>query len=101
MTDDDRLARVEAACTQLAQAGRPVTFDAVANHADVGRATLYRRPELRAVVEEHRARAREAHTLSGLARQIDDLRTALDAVASKVGRHEEALRRLTASKRSR
>lgn len=101
MTNDNRLARVEAACTQLTQAGQPVTFNAVAGRAGIGRATLYRHPELRAIVEEHRARAREAHTLSGLAREIDDLRTALDAVASKVRRHDETLRRLTASKRSR
>lgn len=101
MTDDHRLARVEAACLELAEAGQPVTFDAVAEHADVGRATLYRRPELRAVVEEHRIRAREADTLSGLARDIDDLRAALEAVAAKVRRHEETLRRLTADKRTR
>lgn len=100
MTDDDRLARVEAACTHLAQAGQTVTFDAVADHARIGRATLYRHPELRAVVEEHRARGREANTLSGLARDIDDLRTALDAVAATVRRHDQTLRQLT-SNRSR
>lgn len=101
MTDDDRLTRVEAACTEMAEAGQPITFDAVADRAAIGRATLYRHRELRAVVEEHRVRAREAHTLSGLARDIDDLRTALEAVAAKVRRHEETLRRLTAEKRSR
>ncbi len=101
MTDDDRLTRVEAACIELTQAGQSVTFDAVAEHADVGRATLYRRRELRAVVEEHRIRGREADTLSGLASDIDGLRTALEAVAAKVRGHEETLRRLTADKRSR
>ena len=101
MTDHDRLARVEAACIKLAQDGHPITFDAVADCAEIGRATLYRRQELRAVVEEHRVRDREANTLSGLARDIDDLRTALDAVAGKVRRHEETLRGLTSDKRSR
>jgi hypothetical protein len=101
MTDHDRLARVEAACIKLAQAGHPITFDAVAGHAEIGRATLYRRQELRAVVEEHRARGHEANTLSGLARDIDDLRSALDAVAGKVRRHEETLRGLTSNKRTR
>lgn len=101
MTDDDRLARVEAACTDLAEAGEPITFDAVAERAAISRATLYRRPELRAVVEDHRVRTREARTLSGLARDIDDLRTALEGVAAKVRGHEETLRRLTSTERTR
>lgn len=92
---DDLLARVEAACAELAAAGEAVTFTAVAARAHVGRATLYRRPELRVLVEEHRARDRQAHTLAGLAAEIDQLRTALDAVAAKVRRHDETLRRLT------
>lgn len=92
---DDALARAEAACVELVDAGQPVTFTAVAERAGLGRATLYRRPELRAVVEDHRARAREAHTLSGLAAEIRHLRTTVEAVAANVRRHEETLRRLT------
>lgn len=92
---DDILARVEAACVELAEAGEAVAFTAVAERAGIGRATLYRRPELRAVVEEHRARARQARTLSGLATDIRQLRAALEAVAANVARHEETLRRLT------
>ena len=45
---------------QLAAAGQPVTFRAVAARAGIGRATLYRRPDLRAVVEEHRTRGQDA-----------------------------------------
>ena len=96
MSNDD-LARVERACERLVAAGKEVTFTAVAKRARIGRATLYRRSELRALVEEHRTRAREAHTLTGLATEIDQLRTALQAVADKVRRHEESIRRLTAS----
>lgn len=91
---DDALTRVETACAELADAGETVTFTAVAAHARIGRATLYRRPDLRAVVEEHRVRARQAHTLAGLAAEIHQLRAALDAVADQVHRHDEALRRL-------
>ena len=91
----DLLKRVESACAELAQTAQPVTFTTVAARAHIGRATLYRRPELRALVEEHRARAREAHTLSGLATEIHHLRSALEAVADKVRHHDEALRRLT------
>lgn len=49
---------------------------------------------VRAIVEEHRQRGRDALTLTGLAVQIDQLRTTLDALATKVRRHEEELRQL-------
>jgi AcrR family transcriptional regulator len=89
-----RRQRVEDACAELILAGQPVTFDDVAARTGLGRATLYRNPDLRAVVEEHRRRGREAHTRSGLATEITHLRIALDALAAKVRRHEEELRRL-------
>ena len=89
------LIRVERACTQLLQTGQQITFIAVADLAGVGRATLYRDPDLRAVIDEHRTRQADAHTLSGLAHEIAHLRTALEAVADNVRRHEEQLRRLT------
>ena len=93
--------RVEQACTDLAAAAQPVTFTAVATQASIGRATLYRNPELRALVEEHRARAREAHTLSGLASEVAQLRTGLEAVATTVRRHDQAIRRLQRATRKR
>jgi len=86
--------RVEQACAELLASGAELTFAAVAARAGVGRATLYRRPELRALVEEHRLRGREALTLTGLAVEIDQLRTSLQAPAAKIRRHEETLRRL-------
>ena len=98
---DDRHRRVEDACTELVLAGHPVTFDNVAERAGLGRATLYRTPSLRAVVEEHRARGREAHTLSGLSAEITHLRTAVEALAATVRRHEEELRRLRPARNRR
>lgn len=86
--------RVEQACRELAARQAPVTFPAVADLAGIGRATLYRRAELRALVEEHRQQTREALTLTGLAIQLDQLRTGLEAVAAKVRRQEEELRKL-------
>ena len=88
------LARVEAACDELTTTGQPVTFSQVAVLAGVSRTTLYRRAELRALVDEHRARGRDATTLTGLTVQIDQLRRSLEALAAKVRRHEEQLRRL-------
>ncbi len=91
--------RVEQACLALAAEGNEVSFTNVATRAEVGRATLYRRPELRALVEEHRLRGQEALTLSGLVVQVDQLRVGLEAVAARVRQHDEILRRL--NRRSR
>jgi nitroimidazol reductase NimA-like FMN-containing flavoprotein (pyridoxamine 5'-phosphate oxidase superfamily) len=88
----DRIHRVEQACLDLVTTDQPLTFDQVAARTGLSRATLYRNPELRAVIEEHRHRDREAHTLTGLATEINHLRTAVEALASKVRRHEEELR---------
>ena len=97
--NDDRVQRVERACTDLVASGEELTFDAVAARAGIGRATLYRRRELHAVVHEHRQRAAEAFTLTGLAVQIDQLRQGLEAVAAKVRRHDEQLRKLSRKER--
>ena len=93
MTDQPAV-RVERACQHLLTTGAAITFDAVTAHAGIGRATLYRRPELRAIIEGHRQEGREALTLTGLQVQIDQLRLALEAVAAKARRHEEELRHL-------
>lgn len=90
----DLVHRVEQACRDLATAGQPITFPDVAARAGTGRNTLYRHPELRAVIEEHRQHERQALTLTGLAIQIDQLRHTLEALAGKVRRHEEQLRQL-------
>jgi hypothetical protein len=47
----------------------------------------------------HRAHGKEANTLSGLTTEIAHLRTALDAIATTVRRHEEELRRLRKTQR--
>ena len=93
MTEEPAV-RVERACRTLLSTGAAVTFDAVAAHAGIARATLYRRPELRAIIDEHRRHDRDALTLTGLQVQIDQLRAALEAVAAKARRHEEELRKL-------
>jgi hypothetical protein len=94
MTTAATLGRVERACAQLRHDGQPVTFTAVATRAGLGRTTLYRDPTLRAVIEEHRHRAATGGTLTGLTDEIATLRAALDALAARVRRHDEQLRRL-------
>jgi AcrR family transcriptional regulator len=90
----DVVARVESACAQLVERGEAVTFAAVAAHAGIAKATLYRRLELRAVVEEHRRDDREAHSLSSIVVELELLRQGLEVVAAKVRQHEEELRAL-------
>jgi hypothetical protein len=88
----DQAARVEQACLDLLTSRQPITIAAVTARSGIARSTLYRRTELRAVIEEHRRRHHDAFTLTGLAVQIDQLRTGLEALAVKVRRHEEELR---------
>jgi Family of unknown function (DUF6262) len=92
---DQRLEATERACTELAARGEPVTFVTVADRTGIPRVTLYRNAALRAVVEEHRSRARDATTLTGLAAQLASQQLALHALADKVRRHEELLRKLS------
>ena len=88
------LEAIEAACARLATDGEAITFTAVADHAGISRTTLYRNPQLRAVVDEHRSHSHDRHTLTGLAAEIAHLRTGLDALASRVRNQEERLRHL-------
>ena len=94
MTAPETLARVEQTCADLLQEGKPVTFTMVASAAGISRTTLYRDPTLRMVVEEQRTHSHDPRTMSGLVSEIGHLRTAVEALAERVRRHEEQLRRL-------
>jgi hypothetical protein len=98
MTSPDRTARAEQACAELAAAGQPVTFTAVAARAGIGRATLYRDPALRSLIDGRRHDAASVGTITGLADDIAALRTAIEAVAARVRRHEEQIRQLNRKK---
>jgi hypothetical protein len=98
MTDTNTLNRVERACAQLHHEGHSVTFTAVAARTGLGRSSLYRDPTIRAVIDEHRHRTATSGTIAGLTDQIATLRTALDALADKVRRHDEQLRQPRARK---
>lgn len=94
MTNPDTLATVEQACATIAATGEPVTFAAITEQTGLSRTTLYRDEGLRAVIEEHRTRGRNARTLSGLTREIGHLRTTLHALADRVRHQEERIRNL-------
>jgi nicotinamidase-related amidase len=95
MTSTDTIGRVEQACTELLADHQPVTFTQIAARSGLGRTTLYRNPSVRALIEEHRQRSTSAATLTGLATDIAALRTALEAIASRVRHHEEQLRKIS------
>jgi len=92
--DPSHLTRVEAACAEFTAAGRPITFAGIAARTQLSRTTLYRQDDLRAVIDDHRARGRDATALTSLTIQLDQIRRSLEAVAAKVRRHEETIRRL-------
>ena len=94
MTAPETLAKVEQTCAELLRDGEPVTFTTVASAAGLSRTTLYRDPTLRMVVEEHRTHSHDPRTMSGLVSEIGHLRTAVEALAERVRRHEEQLRLL-------
>ena len=89
-----RIRQVEQACAELATSGEPVTFTSIARSTGIPRVTLYRNPALRAVIDEQKARAAQATTLTGLAAQLASQQLALHALADKVRKHEEQLRSL-------
>jgi Family of unknown function (DUF6262) len=88
---DNTLRRVEQACADLVDRGKPVTFTAVATATGLGRSTLYRNQGLRALIDEHRGHQTQDHTLIS---EIAHLRTALETVAATVKKHEERIRKL-------
>jgi uncharacterized coiled-coil protein SlyX len=90
-----RIRQVEQTCAELATRGEPVTFTTIARSTGIPRVTLYRNPELRAVIDEHRALAAQATTLTGLAAQLAAQQLAMHALADKVRQHEEQLRKLS------
>ena len=94
MTSPETLARIEQSVRRTVPRRQPVTFTTVAERAGISRTTLYRDQSLRTVVEEHRIRSHDPRTLSGLASEVGHLRTAVEALAERVRRHEEQLRRL-------
>jgi Family of unknown function (DUF6262) len=101
MTSPETLAKVEQTCAVLRQDGEPVTFTTVASAAGISRTTLYRDPTLRMVVEEQRTHRHDPRTMSGLVSEIGHLRTAVEALAARVRRHEKQLRRLELPPRHR
>ncbi len=93
-------AAVRDACAQIASTGKAVTFTAVAEQTGISRTTLYRRRDLRELVEKHREPADGQLSLGQMAAEIDQLRHALEATAASIRRHEEQIRSLNRDRRA-
>jgi hypothetical protein len=94
MTTTNRHQQIEQALTDLHHAGARVSIAAIATHTGIARATLYRHPELIALINEHRAHTGTDLTLTGLHTDIVHLRNGIEALAERVRHHEERLRYL-------
>ncbi len=92
---------IEATCQELINTGNLVTFAEVARRTGVTRNRLYRNNEFRSTVEEYRSACRNSNTFSSLSTEVSHLRTAVEALADNVRRHEEQIRRLTREDRYR
>jgi len=90
----NNLTIVETACTELAASDQPITFTAIADHTGISRTTLYRNPDLRAIIDEHRHQTNDPRTLTGLTTEIAHLRTGLEALGDRIRQQEERLRHL-------
>jgi hypothetical protein len=91
---------VRDACTTIVAAGKTVTFTAVAEQTGISRTTLYRRHDLRQLIEEHRESVSGQLSLGRMAAEIGQLRHALEATAASVRRHEEQIRSLNRDRRA-
>src|SRR5260370_36254389 len=92
-------AAVRDACARIAGTGTPVTFTAVAGQTGISRTTLYRRHDLRQLIEQHSEPGGSQLSLDRMAAEIDQLRHALEATAASVRRHEEQIRSLNRTMR--
>ncbi|WP_336624964.1 MULTISPECIES: DUF6262 family protein [unclassified Microbacterium] len=88
------LNKIERACADLAQDGEPITVAAVAEHAGIARSTIYRNPELRAIIQHH-SRSAPDGTITAITDELATLRTTVQALAATVRHHDTQLRRLT------
>ncbi len=77
-----------------------MTFTAVARQTGISRTTLYRRHDLRDVIDQHREPSESPLTPARMTDQIDQLRHAIEATAATVRRPEEQIRSLNRTRRA-
>ena len=81
------LNQIERACADLARNGHPITIAKVAEHAGISRSTIYRNPELRALIEHHRQVAPDG-SMTAITDELATLRQAVQTLADTVRHHD-------------
>ena len=97
--DPDRMTsptlnQIERACAELTRDKHPITIAAVAERARISRSTIYRNPELRAIVAHHQQAAPDG-SITAITDELATLRQAVQTLADTVRHHDAQLRRLT------
>jgi len=87
------LNQIERACAGLARDKHPITIAAVADRVDISRSTIYRNPELRAIIEHHR-QATPDSGITAITDELATLRRAVQTLADTVRRHDAQLQNL-------
>lgn len=93
MTSTTTLNQIERACAELARNGHPITIAAVAERAGISRSTIYRNPELRAVIDHHREATSDG-SITAITDELATLRQAVQTLADTVRRHDAQIRNL-------
>lgn len=84
--------RARTALAELAKAGKPISFTAVARQAGVSTDFLYRSPELRTQIERHRAKTGPVPAGPVNAPGDSSTSAAVRALSARLTRQEEAHR---------
>ena len=88
------LNQIERACADLARDGHPITIAAVADRASIARSTIYRNPELRAIIEHHRQATPDGSIIT-ITDELATLRATVQTLADTIRHHDAQLRRLS------
>lgn len=74
-------------------------FAAIVEHTGISRTTLYRNPNLRAIIDQHRHRSQDPRTITALSTEVAYQRVGLEDRAERIRRQEERIRRLETAHR--
>jgi hypothetical protein len=92
MSSQTQIARIKAACRELATTDAAITFTAVAATTGLARSTLYRNPDLRALINDFKHDTTDR--TEAITNEIDTLRAAVTVLAEQVRTHDKRLRSL-------
>lgn len=82
--------RARAALAELAKAGKPISFTAVARQADVSTDLLYRSSELRTLIEQRRAKRGSVATAPAALHGDSSTAAEVRALSARRARQQEA-----------